>query len=771
MLQSTMTPEVTNLFESPSAPLQFRIQGDDQGKSVTYLDSAKYTIGSSPTCTLQITGEGVRPVHCLILRGRRQTVVRRWAPETRINGIAVDSAPLLSGDRLRIGTVELEFLSSQATTEPGPTPKSANAALKSADLLDMKIVKRIRNRSRQLLAALREEREIASRRLHELEMMRADHDAAIHRSEAFKASHASMQKEQSASGELISQLTNELETERGRWDGERNAWKDEKAAWEEERRRLEKEQNEWNDQQQHVLRTQVDREKEWDEERTKLEDFTRSITTELDDLRKETTGLRHRLAVSETESLERNGKITTERQEIEHREQKLDRNTQELADRERAIEHREQEIEHRKEELDQWQTDLSARAEEVEQRLQALAEDEAVASFSSEESHRVEGRLDEMLQQVQVTQGTHLDAGSPNTNSIAPSETEPWTITESDKVARSEVALENGDWEERGPVAHPSGGFVSEEHAQQAEAALAHLRELRVLGDDLDDYTESRQESSENTAVETAAETEETAADVAEPTAAGAVAHDKADQDAAGYQPTSFIDRYAEMFDDERDEREVECRIPSSDPNMSTRLVGEPDRDDLPNKLPRNVDEHEESIEQYMSQLLQRVRGETASLDIPTVSEPVPEPEETTVVSPTSNDPLDDSVAKNSDKKQADSLLRLEEIKQTKPLPERQGNFDALRQLANTTAYEAIGTHTNRVKQHRALSKVLTSTVGFMGGAILLCLSHSWTDPMTYYGAVSIAVGFIWLGQTTDLLLKATRHGTPDGIEVGKASS
>lgn len=45
-------------------------------------------------------------MHCLIVRGEAGAYVRRWAPDTRLNGTGFDDAVLRSGDRLSIGPIE-----------------------------------------------------------------------------------------------------------------------------------------------------------------------------------------------------------------------------------------------------------------------------------------------------------------------------------------------------------------------------------------------------------------------------------------------------------------------------------------------------------------------------------------------------------------------------------------------------------------------------------------------------------------------------------------
>lgn len=96
--------------------LVLRVCGSARHGQIVRLRSAKCTIGSGPRCTLRLRAGGVQPVHCLIVRGSDRTVIRRWSPDTRLNGRAFTDAELVGGDRLSIGAIELEVL------EPGRRP-------------------------------------------------------------------------------------------------------------------------------------------------------------------------------------------------------------------------------------------------------------------------------------------------------------------------------------------------------------------------------------------------------------------------------------------------------------------------------------------------------------------------------------------------------------------------------------------------------------------------------------------------------------------------
>lgn len=93
-----------------SGDLVLRIHGTSRDGQILRLKASKCTIGSSAQCTLRLHAPGVAPVDCLILRGRKRAIVRRWSPRVRLNGQAFADAELFRGDRLGIGPLELEVL-------------------------------------------------------------------------------------------------------------------------------------------------------------------------------------------------------------------------------------------------------------------------------------------------------------------------------------------------------------------------------------------------------------------------------------------------------------------------------------------------------------------------------------------------------------------------------------------------------------------------------------------------------------------------------------
>jgi len=104
-------------FDAATGDLVLRVCGTSRHGQIVRLKSDKCSIGSGRQCTLRLRARGVRPLHCLLLRGAGGSVVRRWAPDTRLNGRAFTDADLAPGDRLSIAGIDLEVV---ALGQPEP---------------------------------------------------------------------------------------------------------------------------------------------------------------------------------------------------------------------------------------------------------------------------------------------------------------------------------------------------------------------------------------------------------------------------------------------------------------------------------------------------------------------------------------------------------------------------------------------------------------------------------------------------------------------------
>jgi hypothetical protein len=99
-----------SILGSSSGELVMRVDGGDYRGEIIRFRGPKLTLGSSRKCTFAVAAEHVRPVQCLILRGRGVTIVRSWTPDTRLNGRSFSDAVLRLGDRLQLGPVRFEIL-------------------------------------------------------------------------------------------------------------------------------------------------------------------------------------------------------------------------------------------------------------------------------------------------------------------------------------------------------------------------------------------------------------------------------------------------------------------------------------------------------------------------------------------------------------------------------------------------------------------------------------------------------------------------------------
>ncbi|WP_338871499.1 sigma 54-interacting transcriptional regulator [Myxococcus stipitatus] len=78
------------------------------------LDKPVVSIGSDATCDAVVQAPGVKPSHALLFRDARGWSVSPAGRgcDVRVRGKRVDLAPLEPGDRVRVGTVELELIDS-----------------------------------------------------------------------------------------------------------------------------------------------------------------------------------------------------------------------------------------------------------------------------------------------------------------------------------------------------------------------------------------------------------------------------------------------------------------------------------------------------------------------------------------------------------------------------------------------------------------------------------------------------------------------------------
>jgi hypothetical protein len=229
-------------------------------------------------------------------------------------------------------------------------------------------------------------------------------------------------------------------------------------------------------------------------------------------------------------------------------------------------------------------------------------------------------------------------------------------------------------------------------------------------------------------------------------------------------QTPSFIERYSHMFADE----------PASQPQPPQPMA--PPREDAPPKAltmglvqpsissPTSGDDQEESIEDYMVKLLQRVRGESApaasvaALLNPKQTPPISMP------SGFSQGPLSapPSVAAGD----LGSSNIYQRPKGKTPIPAPQTDLEALRALANESARRAISRHTARKHRRNATTKMIVSTLAGMTSLWLMLDAKQWWNLEFITACVSMIVAAYWAGEAFRTLLETVRAAAGDETDA-----
>lgn len=113
------------LLPQPAAwgePLRLRFVGTSRKGQLIQLNASRITIGSAPHCGLRLRLQGVRPLQCLIVRGPQGAVARSLSVDTLLNGNRFREEPLSVGDRLQLGPVEFVVDADGRPCLPTPAP-------------------------------------------------------------------------------------------------------------------------------------------------------------------------------------------------------------------------------------------------------------------------------------------------------------------------------------------------------------------------------------------------------------------------------------------------------------------------------------------------------------------------------------------------------------------------------------------------------------------------------------------------------------------------
>lgn len=671
-------------------PLTMRITGGGLDGRVVRLRSPKCTVGSGSRCTLRLLGAGIRPLHCLIVRADRGTFIRRWSPDTRLNGRSFQDAALCAGDRLTVGPLHLEVLPDEAertasdpfdsavavpsegTTGTDSTQGEATGGSESTES----------STEDATLHSLRDK--IATQRKRARGLVEALRTSRRQREEAAAAAHVS-----DATGDALrDQITTQRKRVRGLVEALRAS------------RRQEQE-----------LTAEIDAGRMAQQQ---AEERLGQISSEAGEADHRTTALQARLEVLEQERDRLVEQYETAQQELQQlRESRVE-------DAPASDANRSPEADGQAADLDA----LQARIHELSAELEAHKERERALITQLKLAKERQTALRQRIQEVSSEQA---DRSSEVDARLAELEREKQEIAdlrgefqqERDRLAAERSAWERERSQEPSPDDDHAAALPPEASGKEAEAAIAHLRDLSL-------WSESASR----------AEEPEAPPSPAAPPASGA--------------PVSFLEQYAPHLLEEE---------PADAPTSPQAEADSPPKAD-----------DDESLSEYMAKLMQRVRGDEAPS---AAGSRKPDPQRTGPASPPSQSATPAKVATepthpksvdpDADPQAEPAPFRLQDIKRPGTLPERSGNFAAMRELANESAHSAISKYRVRRVVRDTVTTLISGGICLGTGITALYLAAELQSAATVGGAAGLLLAAYLFIRGTLNLLAIIREGRDSG--------
>ncbi len=173
--------------------------------------------------------------------------------------------------------------------------------------------------------------------------------------------------------------------------------------------------------------------------------------------------------------------------------------------------------------------------------------------------------------------------------------------------------------------------------------------------------------------------------------------------------------------------------------------------------IPEQHHSDDDSIDDYMTKLLQRMRGMSAD-------EPPPAQQPASTARASEPTPAaDPSAGKNTEASPPDAVenpLKPSKFEPRSAAPERTHDLAAMREIANISARAAIATHHHRSGSNQAWTTVFVGGFCLALGILLLCLTPEFVSMITLCGLGGLGVGIYFMVQSRSLLrnLNLSKH-------------
>ncbi|MFO0897836.1 MAG: hypothetical protein U0836_10480 [Pirellulales bacterium] len=484
-------------------------------------------------------------------------------------------------------------------------------------------------------------------------------------------------------------------------------------------------------------------------ETDRLQRLLQAGQSELEQLRAEAHCARERSHAEQTQEEESlavaRAELAAQRIELNHARQEVERQTAELLHRETtaagALAGRKTEIAAREESLGLAQAELDRlQMEADEHRRQMEADRRLLAERQAELEERSEA-LDRHDEQARL-RSQELDR----------------RVEEIDRAA-----AENREFEERRQQAgDEQAAFEAQRLAwetQRSEQQARLTEEQQRLSDEAE-----RLEHARRTLELERADLERERADQAE------AARSAARQEPANDQPTAARDDHESGAENQEDDvfarlralsllkdRDAETEAEQDAPRTSADHdeADEDEREESPPAWPSVVDDaaeeeeapqapsavdsshadedHEESIQDYMNRLLQRVRGEAPVQHKPAAKTPTHSP---TTYRPAPVQPVQAPVA--AEPRPVPATPR------KSAAPERSSDLLAMRELANLSAQTALDAYAHRRWASAAVGKVIVSVFALVACLTLMAALPGWSTLKIISGGAALVIAVFW---------------------------
>jgi hypothetical protein len=235
-------------------------------------------------------------------------------------------------------------------------------------------------------------------------------------------------------------------------------------------------------------------------------------------------------------------------------------------------------------------------------------------------------------------------------------------------------------------------------------------------------------------------------------------------------EPVSFIERYSHLLEEDSTAGEAKPERPNP-LAQALPLAPAVARSEEAVLAPKKSEE-EDSIEQYMAKLLQRVRGDSdggkAAREQPTrmpLNAPAAQPAPTVTTAP------ENRLESDTNASDAQPAERGEMVKRRVSSPAPATDLGALRALANETARLAISRHELRKLRRNAVTKVIVSTLAGVTSLWLMLDSEDWRTMQFITACVALMVAVYWAGETFRTLINSMRIKPYEGPDAEAGSA